>query len=344
MDYTETPAQAAEYLRKAVPLMVKHSVAPNPCNYALWYSYVANKNAPLRSELDKTIEQWGTCPKIASNSLFKKHIIIDELGNTEEVRKSIAGMVDELQVQVDNTLQGTNTFSEMLADYSKQLQNDQTEEHIGQDFSKLLEVVESLTKGTQKVTNHTKSFQQQLELAQAEITQLKSALAQSQQDATLDPLTGLYNRRMFESVLNDAISNIKKSPTSIIFLDIDHFKRLNDQFGHVMGDKVLQFFAKILSDNTLPGTAVRYGGEEFALLLQNQDANSALKVAESIRNKIECLHLKDKKNGQPINNITASFGVAQLRENESIEAFVERSEHALYKAKAAGRNCCVLAD
>jgi len=60
MEYKETPAEAAAFLRKAVPLMVKHSVAPNPCNYALWYSYVASKNAQLKSEIDKTIDQWGT--------------------------------------------------------------------------------------------------------------------------------------------------------------------------------------------------------------------------------------------------------------------------------------------
>lgn len=344
MEYKETPAEAAAYLRKAVPLMVKHSVAPNPCNYALWYSYVASKDEQLKTALDKTLDEWGTCPSVASNALFKKHIIMDELGDNEEIRKSLSGMVHELQTQVDTTLEGTNSFSDMLADYSEQLSSDDAKENFTGNFSKLLEVIEDLTRGTVTITNSTRSFQQQLQSAQNEINMLKSELAQSQEDATLDPLTGLYNRRMFDSVLFDAVAKKSQVPTSIIFVDIDHFKQLNDHFGHGMGDKVLQFFASVLSDNEVPGTAVRYGGEEFVILLQDQDAYAALKVAESIRKKVERLHLKDKKDGKSINNITASFGVAQLRDNETAEQLVERADQALYEAKTAGRNCCVVAE
>ena len=156
--------------------------------------------------------------------------------------------------------------------------------------------------------------------------------------AHIDPLTGLPNRRALMDRLQMEWARMQRhgGELSFIMADIDHFKRVNDTYGHSIGDKVLQEVARTIArqcrESDLPA---RYGGEEFAVVVPNEGISGAVHLAERCRREIEKVNLPAK--GEPIRP-TASFGVADAVGVSSAELLVDRADQALYRAKAAGRN------
>lgn len=169
-----------------------------------------------------------------------------------------------------------------------------------------------------------------------------SMLAQLEPLATTDQLTGLYNRHYFTSELVKQINIWRRyqRPLSIIILDIDYFKKINDTYGHVAGDYVLRTLSEICQEIVRDiDTVARIGGEEFAILLPSTAVNGALQTAERIRKETEAHSFKYDDVGF---RLTVSMGVAELTdESWSITEFMKAADEMLYKAKNAGRNRCV---
>ena len=159
------------------------------------------------------------------------------------------------------------------------------------------------------------------------------------QNATMDALTGLNNRRQFELRLGEqyAIANRQDSPLCAIMIDIDFFKKFNDTYGHAVGDIVLQTTANVIKEQLreydIPS---RYGGEEFCILLPQTNIEEAKIVAERLRSAVEAVNLEVAE-GKTI-NITISVGLAQLDVKDMAEDLYMKADSALYKAKEAGRN------
>lgn len=155
-----------------------------------------------------------------------------------------------------------------------------------------------------------------------------------------DTLTNLFNYRHFSEALDRELARTQRSgqPTGLIMLDLDHFKRVNDRFGHETGNRVLVHLARLLTDTTRkPDIPCRYGGEEFAVILPSTDLSTSAQVAERLR----CLIAEQplQLDGENV-HISASLGVDvyRARSDESQEAFVERVDQLLYQAKHSGRN------
>ncbi len=332
MKCAENSTQSAEYLRQAIPLMVKYNIPPNPLNYALWYTYVSNKVPNLNYQMDQTLETYGTCPTILSEQLFREHVISDELSDNDAAQAQLIALTSSLSEHVNDAAEHTSNYSLLLEDSLDALNDPHKSPPIE-------EIINKLARNTASITEATSQFQQQIAAAQEEISALKEELQKTRQDARIDPLTGLFNRRVFDTELEQIIGASSPPITSLIMIDIDFFKKFNDEYGHLMGDKVLQYFGKLLKDECKePTLAVRFGGEEFAILLIGQPLSLAAELAENMRHKIQAIRIKQKKTGQVISSITASFGVAQLTSNESAEQFIERADKALYAAKSEGRN------
>jgi diguanylate cyclase (GGDEF)-like protein len=157
-----------------------------------------------------------------------------------------------------------------------------------------------------------------------------------------DPLTNLANRRYFNERALELLSlaRRKNEPVSLIMSDIDHFKRVNDSFGHDAGDRVLRGYADLMQENTRHEDLVaRFGGEEFLILLPFTPLHDATELAERIRETLEKADLLE--NGY---RVTASFGVAEQRKPDDIETTIKRADTALYAAKHGGRNRIVQAE
>ena len=165
------------------------------------------------------------------------------------------------------------------------------------------------------------------------------------EETRLDPLTGLHNRRAFEEMGQREVQVASRdcAPLTLLMMDLDHFKQLNDTWGHALGDRALRAFGGVLLTVTGSGDAVaRLGGEEFAILLPGRSARSAMALAERLRATVEGLRLSE---GEELVRFTVSVGLSSLRPGEtSLDAMFHRADRGLYQAKREGRNRVVLAD
>lgn len=168
-----------------------------------------------------------------------------------------------------------------------------------------------------------------------EVEQRTKAEESLRRQASTDPLTKLYNRRYITDILQDETKRAKRqsNPFSVVMMDIDHFKSINDTHGHDVGDRVLQAVSKTIAAQLREvDVLARWGGEEFLILLRGTNLGGARQVAEKCRAALAAEAIEEQ--GQ----ITASFGVAQGQNDESVRDLVHRADIALYAAKSAGRN------
>jgi len=336
LSFPENQKQAARYVREAIPMMVGKNIAPNPLNFTLWYAYVSNRDSELKKDLDETIQLFGTCPDNISENLFRRYVISDEIAEQQSIDESLDGLINDLLGDVDNTRLSTAHSKKQFREHLVTLE---TAENPDQ-FKKTTQDIIELTDGTSGLLS---SFESQLQIAESEIQLLKERLANSEREALLDPLTKVGNRRAFEQSLY-ALSDQELPAISLIFADLDHFKQINDRFGHPVGDKILQATGKLIT-KSIPenAQAFRYGGEEFVILLHD-DVSTAKLLAEKLRVLLTKLNLKNKKSNELVNGVAASFGVAEKKAGEFTEELIDRADQALYQAKNAGRNIVVTAD
>ena len=140
---------------------------------------------------------------------------------------------------------------------------------------------------------------------------------------------------------NSEITKARAAGTGLclVMVDVDHFKNVNDTFGHPAGDAVLRVVGSLLAENVKGrDTPVRYGGEEFAIILPDTNGAGAMSLANKIRRQLERKNLVLKDNNQPMGKITASFGVSQLRNDDNVPGLISRADAMLYEAKRTGRN------
>ncbi len=161
--------------------------------------------------------------------------------------------------------------------------------------------------------------------------------------STRDFLTGCHNRRSINGILEQEIQRFTRyhAPLSALIADLDHFKAINDEFGHDIGDAVLkEFVRRSLTKLRITDSLGRYGGEEFLIILPDTDLSAAKVVAERVRSEVE--HISVDGDTRSSTGTTVSMGVGQLKKDESPEAFIKRLDAALYRAKDLGRNRCVI--
>ncbi len=329
----EEPAKAAEYLRLAMMMLQKHQLPATPLNYALFYIYVSGKNITLNAQIDVLLANKSMTHE-AAVTLFIRFFF--HAGDA---------MLDGLRSDLLETVAQVISSVVDIAGKSS-LTNKQLEKHIenlsgSQNSRNILSVVSSIIHETRYFISESKQLETDLISSGKELKHLKTELVNARVEATTDALTGLNNRRGFDEQLKKLLNDRRRTGNgfSLIMADLDHFKDINDNYGHLVGDKVLQAFGKLLLSKTRETDFVaRYGGEEFVLLLPNTSLDNAFLVAENIRQAIEKLRVKQAKTGTVIGSITASFGVAVHRFDETASEILDRCDQAMYRAKNAGRN------
>lgn len=207
-----------------------------------------------------------------------------------------------------------------------------------EDPEQLESAISPLRDCIRDLQDHNRRLQGELEKTRQAVAQQSQRLEQAKEEARVDALTGLPNRRAFDERIAQAHAEFTDGddPYVVALLDVDHFKRFNDEHGHATGDRVLEVVAKVLR-RSLRGTdhVARFGGEEFVILLQRVSEDQAMTVIDRHRERVAKASLMlDGKNL----SITVSAGVAEIRPGESISTVLERADQGLYAAKAAGRN------
>ena len=337
MQSSETSERSAEHLRAAISYMAKHDAAFTPITYAVWYQYSTGQSPELNQELDGLTREGRKLDDASTQRVYDKFLAdpgSQAAARMNDVFNQLLSRLSQSAVQAgkDATL-----FNSRLEQWSLELQGDLPASALEKSVATALEHV-------QQMQGSIASLNERLEQSQEEVNRLKQELARVGQEAQLDGLTGLLNRKAFDERLGALIAEASNGalPPSLIMIDIDHFKRINDQFGHVFGDRVLRTIADVLKASVKgKDTVARYGGEEFAVLLPETPLEGAEALAEQLRKAVE--HSRIRKSDEIVGSISISAGVASYRNGEPLTRFVERADAALYFSKADGRNKVSLA-
>jgi diguanylate cyclase len=338
MRYLENKERSTEILRLALPLMARQLAAFHPLSYALWYEHCAGINPELSRVLDTRLTSNTALTEVDVWRLYAQHIAARDMEAFERLQLQLRNLLeDTAQSAADASVQAAE-YGESLSGHAKVLSVPQNQEQIQQ-------VVVEMLASTQKMQAVTSDLSQKLQARTSEVNALTENLRRAQSEALLDSLTGLKNRRGLERAVEDLMRDAPGlSGSALLLADIDHFKVVNDTYGHVLGDKVIRAVAHVLR-SSIKGrdVAARLGGEEFAVLLPQTSLSGAAAVAEQIRGTVAQGRICRPDGNESIGQVTLSVGVAIAKADDTLEALLERADAAMYTAKRAGRNRVSLA-
>ncbi len=334
MQYRQDKAQAQEIARLVFPLMTRLNIPMNPVNYALWYEYQLGRNEALVKVLDKI--QSGKQPYDAeqARALFLRYVATPGVEALERIEAEVCRLLaDVVQIVIDTGLD--------LGKYSNLLQSCGTRLESVDDLRAIRRLVNTLKADTSEIENASRVSADALKQRADEIDNLRAELDRVRLEAVKDPLTDLSNRRAFDErlaeSLDDSLQQLKK--ICLLMVDVDHFKQINDKHGHQIGDKVLQYVSSVLKKNFKGKDLVaRFGGDEFAVIVENAPIAGVKKVAETIREQINESTLKRTDTGEPLGTVTVSVGCDCLKPEDKPGDVLRRADKALYTAKQNGRN------
>ncbi len=333
--YTDLTDQASENLRLALPLINKHKAAATPVNYAVWYEYVSGENLALTNAIDNLLGKQQFISEEISQALYEKYVLM-------EMPKRLEDTNTGLKLVVDNTLTNINevesTTNQCLSGFS----DSQMALEECNDLNDLKSLLGGILADTHKMSQTSGALKENLEHSASEITRLKEELNAVKESARIDALTGLANRGAFDNELLKSCQTDTKD-TALLLFDLDHFKNINDTYGHLLGDKVIQYFAGLMLKNTPENSlSARYGGEEMAMILVQKSKQETFDLAEKIRLNFANSRLKKRGSEDTIGQVTVSVGISIKKPNDTPQDIIERADNALYRAKESGRNQVII--
>jgi diguanylate cyclase len=332
--YPESIEESGGYLRIVLKKIAQYNLPYNPISYLLWYEYATGRNENLVNDMEVLFNAKVPITIEIITRLFKKHMADDEILMAEKKTSDFKKILLELTKHLSESCNEIGSQGNLLDTFAQELGKSESLEDI-------TVIADQIILETKAVVESSRHLKTQLDSTVSEINTLSKELEGIKQAAETDMLTGLLNRRGFDGAICPVMEDRKTThePLSVIMLDIDHFKRVNDTHGHLIGDNVLKMLGKLLKDSIKgKDIAARFGGEEFILTLPQTPLKGAYTVAEQIRLNLQKMNLKVKDTGKSIGQITISLGIALYKDGESIEALIQRADDALYHAKNTGRN------
>lgn len=328
--------QATLYSDRAVGMMRTLHVLPTPKNYAIFFACSAGQPTELVREIEQIIEAKQYFTEDRLDHLYNSYLAETQSRVVQDTAVNAKKILAEMMASVAAFTGSTQTIGQEMADQLAQMdENEITEDSLRLMARAVIESASAMKTSSQSVT-------ERLAKAQSEISDLRENLAKATTESERDFLTGTFNRKAFDKRLLEHLEEAASSESelTLIMLDIDHFKKFNDSFGHLVGDEVLKIVAKTLTDSVKGmDTVARFGGEEFALILPKTPIGGGMIVADAIRKTIASKELKRKSSGEYYGQITISLGVASYRHHhDTPQGLVKRADDALYRSKKAGRN------
>jgi diguanylate cyclase len=310
----------------------RYDIDPNPANYTLLYRHYVRGEANLATNVMQLIEM-GYAPDF--------HDLVDKDGFSEEDLQSIADSAQEqlkaLELLTLNSHADARGFSDALEGRAQVMANDRAGSSA----------IAALMDLTRTMIVKVRAAEQELRARGEAMSDLQASLVDARSKADTDSLTGLSNRRAFERMLG-AVSDravLTGRPLSLAICDVDHFKSINDRFGHVTGDRVLKLIGTILADHCgKKGHVFRFGGEEFVILFEELAIQPAYELVDAARRDLADRHIVKKETGEALGPITISAGVGGLPPAQDACGLLRIADRALYAAKANGRNCAMHAE
>jgi len=335
MNYTESKEKSAEILRTVIGLMAKHDAPFNPLTFALWYEHVAGINPRLSEALNDAIAGQQRLSNDNVQQLFREHIAPPDHQAmnriTEQFHKTMAGMAESATRTGDDA----GKFGAQLSQLALALES--------ADMVSLPPHIVQARENASEMRLSAQALEQQVANSRKEIETLQAELGRVRNEALLCPLTRVLNRKGFDQTLEAIVNGSAGAHDThcLVMLDIDHFKKVNDTHGHVMGDRVIQALGEVLRASIADKegfSAARYGGEEFAVLLPDTPIHIAETVAENIRQRVKALKIRNRRTKEVVLTVTVSAGVAKMAPGDEPNTLIARADSALYRSKQNGRD------
>ncbi|MFK3889631.1 GGDEF domain-containing protein [Sphingomonas sp. NPDC079357] len=322
--------------------LAAHRLSPDPAHYAFAYEVVANATGLVARRVAELTDGGVRLTSQDIESLGGTSIAGAPIDTADE-DTAMSGDVDTQQALLERMMFQLEGFGDAMRvvhaeanDFGRDLQRSaDTMRDMGAEAG-----IEAITQLTADMIGRVQLAESKLDSALRETEELRTALDEARGSARTDPLTDLPNRRAFDETF---ASLHRDTPVTVAICDIDHFKRVNDNFGHAVGDRVIRMVAQTLASEKGMMVA-RYGGEEFALLFENVRLDDAAQIIERVRRTISERRPRVRETGESIGTVSFSAGVAEGRVGEGRAALMARADAALYRAKDQGRARTITSD
>lgn len=334
LTYRQDREASAEILRLALQKMGGQPAAFTPHAYAVWYEHLAGINSPLSEAMGKVLNGEAKLSNELAQVFFEAYVAAGNEEAQKVFRQNVHRVLDNLAQFTEATGQETDRFSADLQKYGETLTRNL-------DEPTLKNVISEISRDTRSMRKSVSSLQGKLEESKSEVEKLQRELQNARSEALVDPMTQVLNRRGFDARMKKlaASPELIGKRVSFLMLDIDFFKKVNDSYGHLFGDRVICGIAAALTAQVKGQDSVaRFGGEEFAVVLPDTPVTGAYAVAERIRLRIEQSKIRRLDNQEFVGGVTISIGVADCAIDGDFAAAIARADEALYASKKAGRN------
>lgn len=324
-----------EFSKNAFEGMAKHSVPPTPENFQVWYTHMAGRNPNLSHMMSILVDNNQEFTAAISQDLY------DRFFTTQIGDDVLHETTDRINEELGRILEYVGEASDGATNYGTTLKSAEGALISETDAGGLKAVIDNVLTETRKMEEINQKLEQKLVDSTSEVSQLRGDLEDMRKEALTDALTGIANRKLFDMELRRAARDAMENgdTLSLLMIDIDHFKKFNDTYGHQVGDEVLKLISNTLKKSVKGGDLpARYGGEEFAVVLPKTDIKGAISVAQSIRGRISTRKLVNRQTNTNLGKITVSIGVAQFEYGEKLTHLIHRADQALYTAKHKGRD------
>ena len=335
MAYADSLEQSGDFAASAMAMMERLGIPNTPPNFAIWYNHQSGNLPDLSQKDDILLGNNQRFTDQVNGELYEKFFGFEEDGAVlREASAKVDTAMSEIMAHLEQAGDEAAHFGRALDDFSGQVAD-------GPAMEQISGLLGGIVAETRRMKQQNRSLEDKLTASSDEIAELRQNLESVQTEAMTDALTGLANRKYFDSCLHDSARCAMDSgqPLSLMMVDIDRFKKFNDTYGHVFGDQVLKLVAETLKSR-LNGTFVpaRYGGEEFSVVMPSTHLLKAVSLGEDLREAIASKKIIRKDTGEFLGKVTMSIGIAQFKFGEPLVELIQRADEALYTAKRGGRN------
>ncbi len=332
----DTKEDAKQWHEKAMQFLNWHQIQPAPVCHLIAYQYASGRHEALNQHIDQRLADKSTIDGHLFRHLFDEFYLQNQ--ETEQIDDHLSDL-HNLLYQVLEGVTGACSHTELFDETLRQ----QTLALRGNpNLEDLRAIAGTLLDATTRSIEQNRHMQEQLHNVEQQTHNLKDEVKKLRDEVSTDPLTGLYNRKALKQrmqTLLASVEELEKEPFSVLMLDIDHFKRFNDNFGHMIGDEVIRrvgsTMKELLREDDFPA---RFGGEEFTVVLPSTGIDGAVQIAQTIHQAVGKLSLVKRRTKERLPGITISIGAAVLRRGDDCESLLDRADQALYLAKEGGRN------
>lgn len=338
LHYQQTRDESAALLKRVIAEMGQHDAPFSPITFAVWYEHLAGINPNLSLAMKTSLAGSSRLTTGQIELLYQNHLADPSAEAAQTTAAQVTRVMGNMAQKAEATGRDAAAYGLQLQGLSQALSDDDP----GNRNANLTPHLDQVANGTHRMQEVTAALAQAVAEGQLEVQRLREALDRSRTEAITDPLTQLLNRKGFE----DAMQKMLASPAlpgkahCLVMLDIDHFKRVNDSYGHPVGDSVIQTLGVLLNRVAKePGiSAARVGGEEFALLLAQGTVTQAAQLAQTVRSLVSATKIRKRGAQEVVVTVTISAGVAAYGPEDDAASLMAAADAALYRSKAGGRD------